>query len=137
MKNLMFVLLAVFTFSFSFAQSDKKSKENAIELKKNTAEVVKYITSELKLDDTQKAIVYNAFGEYSSNISVLNEKMAVKGANMTEAEVKKMTLQKMTEWSSKRDEKVMNILNDKQDVKYLKLCESFDPLSLSLKKKKK
>ena len=34
MKNLMFVLLAVFTFSFSFAQSDKNSKENAVKLRK-------------------------------------------------------------------------------------------------------
>ena len=62
--------------------------------------------------------------------------MAVKGAKMTEAEVKKMTLQK---WQNglKRDEKVMDILNDKQDAKYLKLCENFDPLSLTMKKKKK
>ena len=137
MKNLMFVLLAIFSFSFSFAQTDKNSKENAIALKKNTAEVVRYLTSELKLDDTQKAIVYNAFGEYSSNISVLNEKMAVNGAKMTEAEVKKMTFTKMTEWTKKRDEKVMDILNDKQDAKYLKLCENFDPMSLTMKKKKK
>ena len=63
--------------------------------------------------------------------------MAVKGAKMTEAEVKKMTFTKMTEWTKKRDEKVMDILNDKQDVKYLKLCENFDPMSLTMKKKKK
>ena len=48
-----------------------------------------------------------------------------------------MTFTKMTEWTKKRDEKVMDILNDKQDAKYLKLCENFDPMSLTMKKKKK
>ena len=30
----------------------------------------------------------------------------------------------------------MDILNDKQDAKYLKLCENFDPMSLTMKEEK-
>ena len=136
MKNLMFALFAVFAFSFSFAQNNS-SKENAMKLKKNSAEVINYLTGELKLDDTKKTIVANAFSEYASNVSKLNDKLSAKSSKMSEKEISKMTFEKMAQFTKLRDAKIMDVLNDKQDEKYLKLSNNFDPMTLTMKKKKK
>lgn len=136
MKNLMFALFAVFAFSFSFAQNNS-SKENAMKLKKNSAEVINYLTGELKLDDTKKTIVANAFSEYASNVSKLNDKLSAKSSKMSEKEISKMTFEKMAQFTKLRDAKIMDVLNDKEDEKFLKLSNNFDPMTLSMKKKKK
>ena len=136
MKNLMFALLAVFAFSFSYAQNNS-SKENAMKLKKNSAEVINYLTGELKLDDTKKTIVANAFSEYASNVSKLNDKLSAKSSKMSEKEISKMTFEKMAQFTKLRDAKIMDVLNDKEDEKYLKLSNNYDPMTLSMKKKKK
>ena len=136
MKNLMFALLALFAFSFSYAQNNS-SKENAMKLKKNSAEVINYLTGELKLDDTKKTIVANAFSEYASNVSKLNDKLSAKSSKMSEKEISKMTFEKMAQFTKLRDAKIMDVLNDKEDEKYLKLSNNYDPMTLSMKKKKK
>ena len=136
MKNLMFALFAVFAFSFSFAQNNS-SKENAMKLKKNAAEVINYLTGELKLDDTKKTIVANAFSEYASNVSKLNDKLSAKSSKMSEKEISKMTFEKMAQFTKLRDAKIMDVLNDKEDERFLKLSNNFDPMTLSMKKKKK
>jgi len=136
MKNLMFALFAVFAFSFSFAQNNS-SKENAMKLKKNAAVVINYLTGELKLDDTKKTIVANAFSEYASNVSKLNDKLSAKSSKMSEKEISKMTFEKMAQFTKLRDAKIMDVLNDKEDERFLKLSNNFDPMTLSMKKKKK
>ena len=135
MKNLILTVLTFCAFSFSFAQSNT-SKGDKIQLKKNSVEVSDYISDELKLEDKKKAIVANAFAEYGNNISKLNDKLTVK-SNMTDEEKNKMTFEKMAEFTKLRDSKISRILDDKQLDKYKKLSTHFDPMSLTMKKKKK
>ena len=135
MKNLILTVFTFCAFTFSFAQSNT-SKEDKIQLKKNSVEVSDYISDELKLEDKKKAIVANAFAEYGNNISKLNDKLTAK-SNMTDEEKNKMTFEKMAEFTKLRDSKISRILDDKQIDKYKKLSTHFDPMSLTMKKKKK
>tara|TARA_B100001250_G_scaffold76438_1_gene62612 strand:+ start:199 stop:612 length:414 start_codon:yes stop_codon:yes gene_type:complete len=136
MKNLILTLLTVFAFSFSFAQSDA-SKEDAKKLKQNTVAVVDYLSSELKLDGKEKAILSNAFAEYANNISKLNEKLDAKGSKMSDKEKSKMTFEKMAEFTKLRDKNIKDVLTDSQKEKYDKISNNFDPMTLTMKKKNK
>ena len=69
--------------------------------------------SELKLDDTKKTMLANAFSEYASNVSKLNDKLSAKSSKMTEKEISKMTFEKMAQFTKLRDAKIMDVLNDK------------------------
>ena len=136
MKNLILTLLTVFAFTFSFAQSNT-AKEDAVKLKKNSVEVVDYLVSELKLEDKEKAILSNAFAEYAQNIAKLNEKLDAKGSKMSDKEKSKMTFEKMAEFTKLRDKKIKDVLTDSQKEKYNKISNNFDPMTLTMSKKKK
>ena len=135
MKNLILTVLTFCAFTFSFAQSNTP-KGDKIQLKKNSVKVSTYLSEELKLDEKQKAIVANAFAEYGNNISKLNDKLSTK-SNMTDKEKNKMTFQKMSDFTKLRDSKIRKILDKTQMDKYNKLSTHFDPMSLTMKKKKK
>tara|TARA_B100001029_G_C14987973_1_gene410208 strand:+ start:60 stop:473 length:414 start_codon:yes stop_codon:yes gene_type:complete len=136
MKNLILTLLTVFAFTFSFAQSNT-AKEDAVKLKKNSVEVVDYLASELKLEDKEKAALSNAFAEYAHNIAKLNEKLDAKGSKMSDKEKSKMTFEKMAEFTKLRDKKIKDVLSDSQKEKYDKISKNFDPMTLTMSKKKK
>ena len=133
MKNLILSLLTVFAFSFSLAQSND-SKENAMQLKKNSVEVVDYIASELELVDKQKAVIANAFAEYAANVSKLNDKLSAK--EMSNEAKNKMTFEKMAEFTGLRDKRIMRLLTEAQYKKYSKISNNWDPMTLTLNKKK-
>ena len=137
MKNLILTLLTIFAFSFSFAQSnlskeDQSNKEYA-ELKTNSLVLVKYLSYELNLEGSeQKAVLFNAFSKYASDMQKLNEKIPLKDTARNKERVSLMQ-----RFIKERDKTIIASLNDKQIKAYEKLTKTFDPMTLKVRKDKK
>tara|TARA_B100000427_G_C15032224_1_gene387398 strand:- start:4 stop:417 length:414 start_codon:yes stop_codon:yes gene_type:complete len=136
MKKIILSLLTIlFAFTFSFSQNS--SKEAAANLKKNSILVVDYLTEELKLQKEQKAVCANVFAEYANNLAKLNDKLNARSKGMNDKEKSRMTLEYMAEFTKVRDKKLTNVLNEKQIEKYKKISGHYDPMTLTMKKKKR
>merc|ERR1712159_542633 len=100
--------------SFSFAQNNiKKNTNDRAMLKKNTVEVVNFLTKSLQLDSKQKAIFMNSYSEYANSISKATEKTKkIKGRTPTIASKKQ--LQAYLLFTEKRNKEVTACLKKKQ-----------------------
>ena len=56
---------------------------------------------------------------------------------MNDKEKSRMKLEYMAEFTKIRDKKLTNVLNEKQIEKYKKISGHYDPMTLTMKKKKR
>ena len=106
MKKLILSLIAIFIFSFSFAQREKNVSKK--ELMSNSKKAVEYLKKELKLKGSKLTSVEKAFTKYADSMSTLNEKIAKKNESAkgnSEALVsnKKAKFKMMNDFLKKRD----------------------------------
>ena len=140
MKKLILSLLAIFVFSFSFAQKDKVMPKK--DLMKNSKIAIEYLKKELKLKGTKLASVSEAWNTYAENMFSLTEKIAKKNASIKDdkkaiVENKKAKFKMMEAFMKKRDKDAQKGFSDKQIQKYRELSRSIHPFTLQIKQKKK
>ena len=140
MKRLILSLIAVFIFSFSFAQREKSTSKK--ELMSNSKKAIEYLKKDLKLKGSKLSSVSNAFTKYAENMASLNEKMAKKDAaakGNSEALVsnKKAKFKMMNDFLKKRDEAATKGFSKKEIEKYRKTSRSIHPFTLRVKEIKK
>ena len=135
MKKLLLMCLCSLIVAFSFAQ-DRSIKPQKPILKKNSVVVVEYLNKSLKLDDKQRSIVMNAFGEYANNMQKAIEKTSKTSDSKKGVEGKKEIYQYMMRFSKKRDAVVKECLKKKQAAKYDDLVRAVQPFTLEVKQSK-
>ena len=140
MKKLILSLIAIFVFSFSFAQSKKNISKK--ELTTNAKKAVEYLKKELKLKGTKLTSVTKAFNEYAERMVSLNEKMSKKDESAegnSEALVanKKAKFKMMNDFLKKRDGDATKGFSKKEIERYRKSSRSIHPFTLRVKPVKK
>ena len=134
MKKILLSILCVFFVSLSFAQNGKN-------LKTNSAKTVDFLAKELRLDAKQKAIVMNAYGEYTNNLRKIQTKMKKRPAGKVEEKKylasKKNINESVLRFSEKRDRMVYDCLKKKQSKTYKQLLTRINPMTLMLEDSKK
>tara|TARA_B100000579_G_C22800134_1_gene839291 strand:- start:1291 stop:1713 length:423 start_codon:yes stop_codon:yes gene_type:complete len=140
MKKLILSLIAIFIFSFSFAQREKNVSKK--ELMSNSKKAVEYLKKELKLKGSKLTSVEKAFTKYATNMSSLNEKIAKKDESAkgnSEALVanKKAKFKMMNDFLKKRDGDATKGFSKKEIEKYRKTSRAIHPFTLRIKEMKK
>ena len=140
MKKIILSLIAIFVFSFSFAQREKNISKK--ELTTNAKKAVEYLKKELKLKGTKLTSVTKAFNQYAERMVSLNEKMSKKDASAkgnAEALVanKKAKFKMMNDFLKKRDEVATKGFSKKEIEKYRKSSRAIHPFTLRIKEMKK
>ncbi len=140
MKKIILSLIAIFVFSFSFAQREKNISQK--ELTTNAKKAVEYLKKELKLKGTKLTSVTKAFTKYAENMVSLNEKMSKKDASAkgnSEALVanKKAKFKMMNDFLKKRDGDATKGFSKKEIEKYRKSSRAIHPFTLRIKEMKK
>tara|TARA_Y100000739_G_C20352748_1_gene348518 strand:+ start:265 stop:651 length:387 start_codon:yes stop_codon:yes gene_type:complete len=124
--------------SFSFAQNNIKQNINdRAALKKNTIEVVNFLSKSLELDSKQKAIVMNSYSEYANAISKATEKTKkIQGKSPTMASKKQMQAY-VLRFTEKRNKDITACLKKKQIKQFNEIQQRIHPVTLEIKKEKK
>ena len=140
MKKIILSLIAIFVFSFSFAQREKNISQK--ELTTNAKKAVEYLKKELKLKGTKLTSVTKAFTKYAENMVSLNDKISKKDASAkgnSEALVsnKKAKFKMMNDFLKKRDGDATKGFSKKEIEKYRKTSRAIHPFTLRIKEMKK
>ena len=140
MKKIILSLIAIFVFSFSFAQREKNISQK--ELTTNAKKAIEYLKKELKLKGTKLTSVTKAFTKYAENMVSLNEKISKKDASAkgnSEALVanKKAKFKMMNDFLKKRDGDATKGFSKKEIEKYRKSSRAIHPFTLRIKEMKK
>ena len=138
MKNLLLSVFLCLLMSFSFAQNNiKKNTNDRAMLKKNTVEVVNFLTKSLQLDSKQKAIFMNSYSEYANSISKATEKTKkIKGRTPTIASKKQLQAY-VLRFTEKRNKEVTACLKKKQLKQFNEIQQRIHPMTLEIKKERK
>ncbi len=138
MKNLLLSIFLCLAMSFSFAQNNIKQNINdRAALKKNTIEVVNFLSKSLELDSKQKAIVMNSYSEYANAISKATEKTKkIQGKSPTMASKKQMQAY-VLRFTEKRNKDITACLKKKQIKQFNEIQQRIHPVTLEIKKEKK
>jgi len=145
MKKLIFSLIAVMFFSFSFAQVDAKVSKKKVskkELIKNSTLAIDFLKKELKLRGSKLSAIQKAFTKYAENIAIMEEKMLLKdeaASGNSEALVanKKAKFKMMNNFLKLRDEEATKGYSARDLEKYRKSSRSIHPFTLKIKELKK
>ncbi len=140
MKKLILSLIAIFIFSFSFAQREKNVSKK--ELMSNSKKAVEYLKKELKLKGSKLTSVDKAFTKYAANMSSLNEKIAkkdeaAKGNSEALVSNKKAKFKMMNDFLKKRDGDATKGFSKKEIERYRKTSRAIHPFTLRIKEMKK
>ena len=140
MKKIILSLIAIFVFSFSFAQREKNISQK--ELTTNAKKAIEYLKKELKLKGTKLTSVTKAFTKYAENMVSLNDKISKKDASAkgnSEALVanKKAKFKMMNDFLKKRDGDATKGFSKKEIEKYRKTSRAIHPFTLRIKEMKK
>jgi len=140
MKKLILSLIAIFIFSFSFAQREKNVSKK--ELMSNSKKAVEYLKKELKLKGSKFTSVEKAFTKYAANMSSLNEKIAkkdeaAKGNSAALVSNKKAKFKMMNDFLKKRDGDATKGFSKKEIERYRKTSRAIHPFTLRIKEMKK
>ena len=140
MKKLILSLIAIFIFSFSFAQREKSISKK--ELMSNSKKAIEYLKKELKLKGSKLTSVEKAFTKYADNMSNLNEKIAkkdeaAKGNSEALVSNKKAKFKMMNDFLKKRDGDATKGFSKKEIERYRKTSRAIHPFTLRIKEMKK
>jgi len=140
MKKLILSLIAIFIFSFSFAQREKNVSKK--ELISNSKKAVEYLKKELKLKGSKLTSVEKAFTKYADSMSSLNEKIAkkdeaAKGNSAALVSNKKAKFKMMNDFLKKRDGDATKGFSKKEIERYRKTSRAIHPFTLRIKEMKK
>ena len=146
MKKILLTILCFAMTFLSFSQNtiNKKTEtritsEKNVTLKKNSVQIVEYISKNLKLNSEQKAICMNAYAEYANNMMKAEPKILskVKKDSQDSKKDKKEFSMLMLRFSEKRDQMIKSSLKKKQVKLYDFLLMQINPFTLELRKEKK
>ena len=140
MKKIILSLIAIFVFSFSFAQREKNISQK--ELTTNAKKAIEYLKKELKLKGTKLTSVTKAFTKYAENMVSLNEKISkkddsAKGNSEALVANKKAKFKMMNDFLKKRDGDATKGFSKKEIEKYRKSSRAIHPFTLRIKEMKK